>query len=89
MTSDAKSGRVPTESTWPQYGPAKIWPGASIQSAVARTAFARPAARHTSVAASTAMPMSAGMDIAFTASRSSSPSNSAPRSQSTYRYPGG
>src|SRR6267142_1382441 len=37
-TSAAMSGRVPTASTCPQYGPAKIGPGESIQTAAERTA---------------------------------------------------
>ena len=88
-TRPANIGSVPTASICPQYGPAKICAGDSIQSADARTALARPAARHTSIAAPSAMAMSAGTLAAFTARRRASPSNSAPSSHSTYRYPGG
>jgi len=86
---EPKSGSVPTASTCPQYGPAKIGPGCSDQTAAPTIAAVRPAVRHTTRAARTAMPMSAGMLIALTASRRNSPSNSAPRSQRTYRNAGG
>ena len=86
---EPKSGRVPTASTWPQYGPAKIAPGWSDQIAAAAIAEVRPAVRQSTRAARTAIPMSAGMLIALTASRRSSPSKSAPRSHNTYRKAGG
>ena len=87
--TDPKSGSVPTASTWPQYGPAKMAPGCNDHRAAAVIAALRPAVRQSTRAATSAMPMSAGMLIAFTARRSSSPSNRAPRSHKTYRNAGG
>ncbi len=82
-TSAAMSGRVPTASTCPQYGPAKIGPGESIQTAAARTAYVLPD-RHTSDAAITAMPMSAGTDMAFsTKLRSGPPPKKEPKNHRT------
>ncbi len=74
---------MPTASTWPQYGPAKIGAGCNIQIPAARIAAAFPAYRRTSGTSSSTMPMSAGMLIAFTAKRSASPCMIVPSSQRT------